>query len=279
MSNKGAYSAIEIDDDELQFQNFASSSSSPSATGNISSSNSTPQPRPAGFSTAGAFDPHRTIQDQTVAKPIWSVEYYSKFFDVDTAQVLERCMASIIPKDNFLDVMGGSPDLYGPFWISTTVIFVLFVTSSIVDSINAYLTQSIYAADIRQLTFAFGTIYTYAFLVPAMIWGATKYFGCQPDLLEMLALYGYGLTIWIPVALLCILPWGLLRWATVLIGASASGVFLVRNMYPVLQRAEAQTSKVILILVVVLHVILAFLLKYRFFTDHEGTPRPETPSS
>ncbi|KAF9980383.1 hypothetical protein BGZ75_008498, partial [Mortierella antarctica] len=65
------------------------------------------------FGSAGAFDPHRNIQDQTgLAKPIWSVEYYSKFFDVDTAQVMERCFASVIPKGNFLDIMGGSPDLY-----------------------------------------------------------------------------------------------------------------------------------------------------------------------
>lgn len=26
---------------------------------------------------------------------------------------MERCFASVIPKDNFLEVMGGSPDLYG----------------------------------------------------------------------------------------------------------------------------------------------------------------------
>ncbi|KAF9956488.1 hypothetical protein BGZ72_002767 [Mortierella alpina] len=263
MSNKGAYSAIEIDDDELQFQSFESSSSSPSATGNISSSNSTPQPRPAGFGSAGAFDPHRSIQDQTgLAKPIWSVEYYSKFFDVDTAQVTERCLASVIPKGNFLEVMGGSPDLYGPFWISTTVIIALFVASSIV---GAYHFESFYDADFTQLTFAFATIYSYAFLVPAMVWGATKYFGCQPDLLEILAFYGYGLTIWVPVAAICIVPWNLLRWVTVLVAAGTSGVFLVRNMYPVIQRAEAQTSKSILILVVILHGVLAILIKTRFF--------------
>ncbi|GJJ77286.1 protein YIPF1/2 [Entomortierella parvispora] len=266
MANKGAYSAIEIDDDELQFQSFETSSSSPSASGNISSSNSTPQPRPAGFGTAGTFDPHRTIQDQTVAKPIWSIDYYAKFFDVDTTQVMERCMASIIPKDNFLNVMGGSPDLYGPFWISTTVVFVLFVMSSIIDSIHAYMESVPYSYDIGHLTFAFATIYTYAFMIPAMIWGATKYFGCQPDLLEMLALYGYGLTVWVPVAFLSVAPWNLLRWILILAGGASSGVFLVRNMYPVLQRAEAQTSKAILILVVGLHVILTLILKYKFFS-------------
>lgn len=216
---------------------------------------------------------------------------------MDTAQVLERCMASVIPKDNFLDVMGGSPDLYGmylflkldetatrfvlltrsfymdilflfagPFWISTTVVFVLFVMSSIIDSIHAYMQTLPYSYDIGHLTFAFATIYTYAFMIPAMIWGATKYYGCQPDLLEMLALYGYGLTIWIPVAFLSVAPWNILRWALILAGGGSSGVFLVRNMYPVLARAEAQTSKAILILVVGLHVALTLILKYKFFS-------------
>ncbi|KAI7831433.1 hypothetical protein BC939DRAFT_437000 [Gamsiella multidivaricata] len=278
MSNKGAYSAIEIDDDELQFQSFASSSNSPSASGNISSSsNNTPQTRPAGFGSAGVFDPHREIQGQTLSKPIWSVQYYSKFFDVDTAQVMERCMASIIPKGKFLDVMEGGPDLYGPFWIATTVIFVLFVTSSIAESISAHMSSTPYSYDFRQLTFAFGTIYMYAFLVPAMIWGATKYFGCQPDLLEMLALYGYGLTVWIPVAVLSIFPWNLLRWALVLAGAGISGLFLVRNLYPVLSRAEAHTSKVILILVIGLHAILALLLKYKFFAYNVTVPGNTAP--
>ncbi|KAG0036278.1 hypothetical protein BGZ82_004437 [Podila clonocystis] len=256
MSQKGAYSAIEIDDDELQFQRFGA---------------------------AGTFDPHRNIQDQTLAKPIWSVEYYSRFFDVDTAQVMERCLASVIPKENFLDIMSGSPDLYGPFWIATTVVFVLFVTSSIVESINAYIAAKPYSYDIGQLTFAFGTIYTYAFLVPAGIWGATKYFGCQPDLLEMLALYGYGLFVWIPIAVLAILPSDWLRWGLVAVGGGASGLFLVRNMYPVLARAEAQTSKIILILVIGLHAVLSLMLKYKFFAysaviGQPGTPAPEQPA-
>ncbi|KAF9931819.1 hypothetical protein FBU30_009515 [Linnemannia zychae] len=279
MANKGAYSAIEIDDDELQFQSFASSSSSPNATGNISSSGNTPQSRPAGFGQAGTFDPHRTIQDQTVGRAIWTVEYYSKFFDVDTAQLMERCMASIIPKENFLDVMQGNPDLYGPFWIPTTVIFVLFVASSIVESINAYTAGVPYKYDFTGLTFAFGTIYSYAFLVPTLIWGATKYFGCQPDLLDMLALYGYGFTIWIPITVLCVLPFDLLRWGFVILGAVVSGLFLVRNMYPVLSRAEAQTSKSILILVVVLHGLLALLLKYKFFAYSVSPPSQPPPPS
>ncbi|KAG0314958.1 hypothetical protein BGZ99_007758 [Dissophora globulifera] len=284
MTHNSAYSAIEVDDEvnanELQFQSFSSSNTRTAApTGNLSSA-STPQPRPAaGFGSSGIFNPSAAAQEQNVNHSIWSVGYYAKFFDVDTSQVLERCFASVVPKDNFLDVMGGSPDLYGPFWIATTVIFVLFVTSSIVDSINAYMNGTVYVYDIFQLTFAFGTIYAYAFVVPLMVWGATKYFGCQPDLLEMLALYGYALTIWIPVSVLSVIPIELARWILLGIGAGLSGVFLIRNMYPVLSRAEAQIAKIILILVIVFHGVLALILKYKFFAYNAGAATPPPPAA
>ncbi|KAG0367993.1 hypothetical protein BC939DRAFT_461118 [Gamsiella multidivaricata] len=287
MAHGSAYSAIEIDDDELnnatelQFQNFSSTDTrAQPPTGNISSSStSTPQPRQTGFGSSAIFEPNRANQEQNANQPIWSVGYYAKFFDVDTDQVMERCFASVIPKDNFLEVMGGRPDLYGPFWIATTVIFVLFVTSSIVESINAYINKTTYSYDIFQMTFAFGTIYTYAFVVPLMVWGATKYFGCQPDLLEMLALYGYALTIWIPVSILSVIPIELARWILLGIGAGLSGVFLIRNMYPVLSRAEAQIAKIILVLVIIFHGVLALILKYRFFAYNTGAsaPSPDTP--
>ncbi|KAF9431429.1 hypothetical protein BGZ76_000316 [Entomortierella beljakovae] len=252
------------------------------ATGNMSSNaNNVPQPQqqpqPSGFGSSSIFEPARPTREQQASQPIWSLGYYSRFFDVDTNQVMERIFASVIPKDNFLDVMSGSPDLYGPFWIATTVVFVLYVTSSIVDSINAYINKTPYEYDIFHLTFAFGTIYTYAFLIPLLVWASTKYFGCQPDLLEMLALYGYALTIWIPVSVLSVIPIELARWILLGIGAGVSGVFLIRNMYPVLSRAEGQIAKIILILVILFHGVLALLLKYRFFSYNLTGPSPDQP--
>lgn len=43
------------------------------------------------------------------------------------------------------------------------------------------------------------------------------------------------------------------------------GVFLLRNLYPVLSATDAKTSKILLILVVVLHAGLAIAIKVLFF--------------
>lgn len=76
--------------------------------------------------------PPATSSSSTGGKAhLFSLNYYSQFFDVDTASVLQRCGAAIYPRQNFLDVLDGNPDLYGPFWIATTVVFILFVGGTV----------------------------------------------------------------------------------------------------------------------------------------------------
>ena len=45
--------------------------------------------------------------------------------------MLQRCGAALYPRANFLDVLDGNPDLYGPFWIATTVVFILFAGGTV----------------------------------------------------------------------------------------------------------------------------------------------------
>lgn len=45
--------------------------------------------------------------------------------------MLQRCWAALYPRANFLDVLEGNPDLYGPFWIATTVVLILFLGGTI----------------------------------------------------------------------------------------------------------------------------------------------------
>ena len=60
-------------------------------------------------------------------------------------------MATLYPRTNFLDVLDGNPDLYGPFWIATTVVVILFLTGTI----SQYLAQTgkgHFAYDFRLLS-------------------------------------------------------------------------------------------------------------------------------
>lgn len=94
----------------------------------------------------------------------------------------------------------------GPFWISTTVIFLFFVTSSIAGHIVNIINHKDGSSssknnyDFTILSFGVAAIYSYSFGIPLLVWIALKYYGCKPSLLEIVGLYGYGLTVWIPIS-------------------------------------------------------------------------------
>lgn len=66
---------------------------------------------------------------------IFSIEFYQKYFNVDTDIVSERITSAIIPRRapvNYLKQnIGQNPDLYGPFWIVVTLVNTLFMTNTL----------------------------------------------------------------------------------------------------------------------------------------------------
>ncbi|KAL2272594.1 hypothetical protein FJTKL_06266 [Diaporthe vaccinii] len=126
MSGGAGYDAVvDVDDegdlghtdlqDDLEFHNSNFSESTPAIRKAPGSSG---LPLPATASSSGK-------------RYLWSMSFYAQFFDVDTSAVLQRCWAALFPRANFLDVLEGNPDLYGPFWIATTVVFILFLGGTI----------------------------------------------------------------------------------------------------------------------------------------------------
>jgi len=114
---------------------------------------------------------------------------------------------------------------------------------------------------------AAGLIYGYTLVIPIALFLALKYFGSESaNLLECWALYGYSNLIWIPVALISWSQLNVLNYVFVAVGFGLSVAFLLRNLYPVLSATDRQISKVLLILVVLLHAGLAIAIKVLFFS-------------
>jgi hypothetical protein len=65
--------------------------------------------------------------------------FLQQYFEIDSDDVEKRVMNSFIPLNpNFLEVAQHSPDLYGPFWIYTTLIFVIAAAGSLTKYLNVY---------------------------------------------------------------------------------------------------------------------------------------------
>ncbi|KIH88946.1 hypothetical protein SPBR_07534 [Sporothrix brasiliensis 5110] len=278
MSNAGYDAVVDVDDEgdlghtdlreDLEFHNSNFNDSLPGGRKGLNSGGLPPPVTASGSGSGSAAGGKRFL---------WTLSFYAQFFDVDTSAVLTRCWAALFPRANFLDVLEGNADLYGPFWIATTVVFILFLSGTISQYLATTGTEP-FAYDFTLLSGAAGLIYGYTLVIPVILFLALRYFGSESaNLLECWALYGYGNLIWIPVALIGWSHIDILNWVFVAVGFGLSIMFLLRNLYPVLSATDRQTSKILLVIVVVLHLGLAVTIKFLFFAHH--SPVAKTPSA
>ncbi|KAL8722982.1 MAG: hypothetical protein Q9181_007381, partial [Wetmoreana brouardii] len=171
----------------------------------------------------------------------------------------------------FLDILDGNPDLYGPFWIATTVVFILFLTGTISQYLASHHDKA-FVYNFKLLSGAAGLVYGYTAFVPVGLWGALKWFSKNNvpgegtiNLVECWALYGYANVIWIPVAVISWSPISILNYVFVAVGFAVSAAFLTRNLWPVVSVAEAKVSRGLVLAVVGLHAGLAIAIKFLFF--------------
>lgn len=196
---------------------------------------------------------------------LWTLSFYAQAFDIDTSSILSRCRATLYPRQNFLDVLEGNPDLYGPVWIATTVVVILFLTGTI-NQYLAHTGNAHFAYDFSLLSGAAGLVYGYTAFVPVGLWGVLKWYGSESaNLLECVCLYGYANLVWVAVACVSWSPIAILNYAATAVGLAFSAFFLLRNLYPVLSTTEAKTSKVLLVVVLLLHAGFAIAIKVLFF--------------
>ena len=104
---------------------------------------------------------------------------------------------------NHLSTHLNPPDLYGPFWTLTTLIFTLFLSSSLAASISAYLSApgAEYDYDFQLLSIATSLVYAYGIGLPVLLWLALRYLGVgEWGVVEAVAVWGYAQFVWVPVS-------------------------------------------------------------------------------
>ncbi|XP_034101236.1 protein YIPF1 [Drosophila albomicans] len=227
-----------------------------------------------------------------------TIEYYQQFFNVDTYMVLERIVNSMIPKraaSNYLRMnIGENPDLYGPFWITITLIFSIAISGNIASYLQLADDSYQWHYNFHLVSYAATCIFLYANILPAILWALFKYSlkpvdqadaietdsaTYTPTLLSLMCIYGYSLAIYIPVSILWVINISLLQWLLVITAAMLSGTVLIAVLTPALR--NSQYSLFLIVGILSAHVILAagFLL-YFFHSPPDALaagPKPTLP--
>uniref|UniRef100_A0A8C6YX77 Protein YIPF n=1 Tax=Nothoprocta perdicaria TaxID=30464 RepID=A0A8C6YX77_NOTPE len=163
-----------------------------------------------------AFPSPQLLAGQKQPRNFWSFDFYRSFFDVDTAQVLERIRGSVLPGKNFVrHRLRNNPDLYGPFWICVTLALALAGGSHLSHVLGTAPTSPS-GSQIHKVTVAAALAFGYAGLAPLALWGFLRWQpGSRPapySLLETVSAYGYSLAACVPAAVLWAIPAAWLQW-------------------------------------------------------------------
>jgi hypothetical protein len=228
----------------------------------------------------GQQDSENQEEGQKTGPSFWAFSYYQQFFDVNTDQVINRVLYSMIPRPskNYLEnVIKSKPDLYGPFWVCVTLVFTIAVSRNLVSYQNflhklTTVTAFHWKYDFHTVSYAATGIFSYAWLVPLAIWGVLWWQGGQPTVtfLEMLCIYGYSLSIFIPISVLWVVQLGWLQWLLLGLAAGTSGGVLVLSLLPAARAAGSRTSLPLCLVILAAHVLLATAVMLLFFNASDS---------
>jgi len=240
------------------------------------------QPSPASFqpTAQSGMSPSDTPQMSRwqLCTSCFKMETYMAYFDIDATDIYRRLKYSILyfylPDKFRSEVIGVArtdnmkgPDLYGPLWITMTLVFFLAVTSNL----SAYLrtdNAGEFEYDISHLVHAMTVCFGFVLGIPALWWILTQCLGMQCLMMvDWICLYGYSMVPYIPSTLFCLIPSHAWIWICLIITTGVSGGLVVRNVASALLAADTTSNKAgpILIAVMVSHVIFLLVLKLTFY--------------
>lgn len=189
------------------------------------------------------------------------------------------------------DVGGGSggkgPDLYGPTWITMTLVFFLAVTSnmslyfhhsgkktkSLVDE-GGIAAEEEWDYDINQLLHATWILYSFSFILPIGLYLIFRLMGIISfSVVDLICLYGYSLVPYIPTTWICVAPVGWLQWLSLCISTLISGMLVLRNVTgPILESSavgggvgQQGKSGGLIMAVIGCHFIFFLVMKLAFY--------------
>lgn len=208
---------------------------------------------------------------------ILSFDFYQSLFDVDTDTVCNRLRSALIPKKNYNFIESvlrsrrrSGPDMYGPFWICTTLVF----STAICGNLANFIAQDgdpkyEYSPEFEKVSLVASSVFGYAYFVPVMLWFLIKYNFANNSanyrFMEILCTYGYSLFVYIPISILWVFPVESFRWLLVITGAGISGSMLAQAFYPVVKSEKKQMIYLLLGIIISLNLAMAVGFKTYFF--------------
>ena len=202
------------------------------------------------------------IKSSFIDKLKCNISFLQVYFDIDTDDIKNRLISSLNPlNSNFIQLIKDKPDLYGPFWIYTTIIFIIAASGSF----SKYL-QGANDADYFQefVPTAAYVIYGVGFCLPFIIFILMYFFGSQTNFMIILCIYAYSFTIYAPV-MIVIIPFEKIQGFLLFLAVLSSTIFILVNFFAEMNKYEDNKKYLIIGVIILFQISLFLILKFNFF--------------
>lgn len=127
-----------------------------------------------------------------------------RHFNVTEDIILKRVLYSFIPfNPYFYELIKNKPDLYGPLWIYTSLVFIIAATGEISSYLNGTDSSGYFEEFVPHSALM---IYGIGIGLPLLIFFLMRVFGSDPSYVTIQCIYGYSFFAYIPASLICMIP-------------------------------------------------------------------------
>lgn len=226
---------------------------------------------------------------------MFQLNFYKKFFDLNTEDFFEKIKNAINPFNHQLNLIKEDDEeiteLYGFFWITGTLIFLMFVSSTGSNLLSNWLhskKDKEYEYNFDLLTISISLFYGYNLIVPFILFSVTTWVLKFPErlsLTKMVSVFGYTNILWFPITIINFLIvllinnekhhtlLNILEWIIVSISGVVTGLSNLSKIGPVLLKnlsligdVDPQRNYYILMgSLIFAHMIFTVLVKISFF--------------
>ncbi|VDL61912.1 unnamed protein product [Hymenolepis diminuta] len=230
-------------------------------------------------------DSIQNVDSPSAATSKFSLDYYRTYFDVDTYQVVQRVLSGLIPFSKRFSLVASlkpAPDLYGPFWITVTIIFSVAFSGSIYEYIQTKDAAALSTFNFGRVTVSTVLLFLYWCLLPAILTSAVYFrrrklapgievIQDEPELnfgslfTELLAIYGYSMISFVPAAMLLCIPASYFQYTLIGVACVISLIVLCTATWSTFKQRRKKLAVGLLLLIIVAHLIMTISLSVVFF--------------
>lgn len=205
--------------------------------------------------------PAPSAPKSTSACSILTIDYWKEYFDVTESEVIGKFKAGLNPTNSqFETLIDQKVDLYGPFWISTTLIFAMIVAPRLWKVLFFQDTTF----DISKIGFAFTLIYGGLGVFTFMFYGASKFMGISVPLFRTAAIYGYSYSVFLAAALGTILSLSFFNFIFAMAAGFHSILFLLKNFRSTIEKLDGTNRMLSIGFIVVMQLFMTLMIYFHY---------------